>query len=129
MAADARDDGDDTPRSPTPPTPSTVRRVGGGYEWTRSERYTEAMTAAAAYNCYRALPCDGAALTATDVALLAEILKAAEAELDAGGSGGAPAQQASARRVAGLAASEAAPQRCLVQAVLSQSGLLASEST
>ncbi|PSC71639.1 arginine N-methyltransferase [Micractinium conductrix] len=99
MAADARDDGDDTPRSPTPPTPSTVRRVGGGYEWTRSERYTEAMTAAAAYNCYRALPCDGAALTATDVALLAEILKAAEAELDAGGSGGAPAQQATLSQV------------------------------
>ena len=45
------------------------------------------MQAAAVYDTYCALPADGAAHTATDVALLAEILKAAEAELDAAGQG------------------------------------------
>ena len=53
----------------------------------RSQRFTEAMQAAAVYDTYSALPADGAAHTATDVALLAEILKAAEAELDAAGQG------------------------------------------
>lgn len=66
------------------------RRVGGGYEYERSERYTEALVAAAAYDTYRALPRDGAALTATDVAMLAEIFKAAEAEVDVAASAGRP---------------------------------------
>lgn len=86
----------DTPRRPAPPTPTaaSVKRVGGGYEWRRSERYTEALAAAATYNTYRALPREAGALAATDVAVLAEILKAAEAEVDAAAGGTAsPTQQ------------------------------------
>lgn len=62
-----------------------MRRVGGGFEYLRSERYTEAAAAVAAYDTYRALPPGGGPHTATDVAVLAEILRTAEAELDSGG--------------------------------------------
>jgi hypothetical protein len=58
--------------------------VGGGFEYVRSERYTEAAAAAAAYDTYRALPPGGGPHTATDVAVLAEILRTAESELTAG---------------------------------------------
>lgn len=82
----------DTPPRPVPPQPTTVRRVGGGFEYARSERYTEAAAAVAAYDTYRALPPGGSQHTATDVAVLAQILRTAEAELDRAGDS-APGQQ------------------------------------
>ena len=88
----------DTPPRPPPPPPTSVRRVGGGYEYARGERYTEAAAAQAAYDTYRALPPGGGPHTATDVAVLAHILRAAEAELD--GSGSTTAGQAQVRRCA-----------------------------
>ena len=81
-----RNSGADTPPRPLQPT-TTVRRTGGGFLYQRPERFTDAAAAAAAYDTYRALPCDAAAHTATDITLCAEILKAAEDEQDAGGHG------------------------------------------
>lgn len=83
----------DTPPRPAPPQPTTVRRVGGGFEYVRSERYTEAAAAVAAYDTYRALPPGGGPHTATDVAVLAQILRAAEAELDCAGDSALGQQQ------------------------------------
>lgn len=80
-----RSDTAETPRRPDPPSPTTVRRVGGGFIYQRDDRYTEAVEATAAFETYRALPANGTAHTATDIAILTEILKAAEVELDAAG--------------------------------------------
>lgn len=80
--------GADTPLRPPPPPPTAVCRVGGGFEYVCAEPYTEALEEQAAYDTYRALPPSGGGHTATDVALLANILQAAEAELDAAGAAG-----------------------------------------
>lgn len=93
--------GSETPPRPPPPPPTVVRRVGGGFDYQRGERYTDAVAEQAAYEAYRALPPGGGQHTATDVALLAEILRSAEAEADAAPPAGGQLQV----RVAG------APQR------------------
>lgn len=84
--------GTDTPPRPPPPPPTVVRRVGGGFAYERGEHYTEAVAEQAAYEAYRALPPDGGQHTATDVALLAEILREAEAEADAAAPAGGQLQ-------------------------------------
>lgn len=71
-----------TPPRPPPLPPTSVRRVGGGFEYVRCQRYTEAAAVVAVYDTYRALPPGGGPHTATDVAVLADILRTAEAGLD-----------------------------------------------
>ena len=82
--------GADTPLPPTPPTPTSVKRVGGGFEYHRSERFTEATELQAVYELYRALPAGGAAYTGLEVDVLARVLCEAEAAADATQHAGQP---------------------------------------
>ncbi|GAB4814567.1 hypothetical protein N2152v2_001613 [Parachlorella kessleri] len=64
---------------PTPPSPPSVRRVGGGFEYSHSARYPAALVSSAAYQTYRALPAVSAPLTVDDILVVSLILRHAEA--------------------------------------------------
>lgn len=73
---------------PTPPSPPSVRRVGGGFEYASSPKYSAAVLNAAAYQTYKALPSAGCCpYTVDDVRVVSLILRHAETACPARGTG------------------------------------------
>lgn len=88
--------GDET-QPPTPPSPLSVRRVGGGYEWSHGAGHADRVLNVAAFQTLKALPAQCTPYTVDDVRVVALILRHAEAAAAAAPGGGGQAVSARAR--------------------------------